>query len=124
MATIILLMIFLKIFFYCRTVPYVLSPASRAARTSQSMSAVRTKLAANDIWKMAASDAVVINLDLEDSMPLRDKDVARRNIITAPPELELGKKRCQQESMGWKRPVGTTLFWICWRKAVQGLIRS
>ena len=42
--------------------------------------------------KMAASDADVINLDLEDSVAPSDKDSARENIIKAISEIDWGKK--------------------------------
>ncbi len=42
--------------------------------------------------KMAASDADVINLDLEDSVAPTDKDVARANIIQAISEYDWGNK--------------------------------
>ncbi|SFJ84163.1 L-malyl-CoA/beta-methylmalyl-CoA lyase [Celeribacter neptunius] len=42
--------------------------------------------------KMAASDADVINLDLEDSVAPSDKDVARANIIEAINTIDWGKK--------------------------------
>src|SRR6188508_3262641 len=42
--------------------------------------------------KMAASDADVINLDLEDSVPPADKPAARANIIKAINEIDWGNK--------------------------------
>jgi malyl-CoA/(S)-citramalyl-CoA lyase len=41
---------------------------------------------------MAASDADVINLDLEDSVAPDDKDAARQNVITATHEIEWERK--------------------------------
>ncbi|OWU82087.1 L-malyl-CoA/beta-methylmalyl-CoA lyase [Phaeobacter sp. 22II1-1F12B] len=42
--------------------------------------------------KMAASDADVINLDLEDSVSPNDKDQARKNIIEAISDIDWGNK--------------------------------
>jgi len=42
--------------------------------------------------KMAASDADVINLDLEDSVAPDDKDIARRNIVQAIGDVDWGGK--------------------------------
>lgn len=42
--------------------------------------------------KMAASDADVVNLDLEDSVAPSDKDTARKNIIEATHDVDWGNK--------------------------------
>lgn len=42
--------------------------------------------------KMAASEADVINLDLEDSVAPADKDAARQNIIAATHDIDWGRK--------------------------------
>ena len=56
--------------------------------------------------KMAASEADVINLDLEDSVAPSDKDAARTNIIAATREIDWGKKRLSVRINGLDTP-----FW-------------
>ncbi|AYE87418.1 MULTISPECIES: L-malyl-CoA/beta-methylmalyl-CoA lyase [Sulfitobacter] len=54
--------------------------------------------------KMAASDADVINLDLEDSVAPSDKDSARENIIKAISEIDWGKKTLSVRINGLDTP--------------------
>ena len=54
--------------------------------------------------KMAASDADVINLDLEDSVAPADKDAARRNIIAATHEVDWGRKHLSVRINGLDTP--------------------
>ena len=54
--------------------------------------------------KMAASDADVINLDLEDSVAPSDKDSARANIIKAISEIDWGKKTLSVRINGLDTP--------------------
>ena len=54
--------------------------------------------------KMAASAADVINLDLEDSVALSDKDSARENIIQATHEVEWGTKTLSVRINGLDTP--------------------
>lgn len=56
--------------------------------------------------KMAASDADVINLDLEDSVAPSDKDTARANIIEAISSVDWGKKTLSVRINGLDTP-----FW-------------
>ncbi len=56
--------------------------------------------------KMAASEADVINLDLEDSVAPTDKDAARANIIKAIGEVDWGKKTLSVRINGLDTP-----FW-------------
>lgn len=56
--------------------------------------------------KMAASEADVINLDLEDSVAPTDKDAARTNIIKAIGEVDWGKKTLSVRINGLDTP-----FW-------------
>ncbi len=56
--------------------------------------------------KMAASDADVINLDLEDSVAPSDKDTARANVIAATHEVDWGKKHLSVRINGLDTP-----FW-------------
>ena len=56
--------------------------------------------------KMAASEADVINLDLEDSVAPDDKDEARRNIIQAIGDVDWGTKRLSVRINGLDTP-----FW-------------
>jgi malyl-CoA/(S)-citramalyl-CoA lyase len=56
--------------------------------------------------KMAASDADVINLDLEDSVAPSDKDSARTNIIAATHEIDWRKKHLSVRINGLDTP-----FW-------------
>ncbi len=56
--------------------------------------------------KMAASEADVINLDLEDSVAPSDKDAARTNIIAATRQIDWGKKRLSVRINGLDTP-----FW-------------
>lgn len=44
------------------------------------------------LGKMAASDADVVNLDLEDSVAPSDKDAARSNVVKALGEIDWGRK--------------------------------
>ncbi len=64
------------------------TPAARPNRCQLFGPGSRTALFA----KMAASDADVINLDLEDSVAPSDKDSARANIIAATHEVDWGSK--------------------------------
>ncbi|EDQ06067.1 L-malyl-CoA/beta-methylmalyl-CoA lyase [Sulfitobacter indolifex] len=54
--------------------------------------------------KMAASDADVINLDLEDSVAPSDKDSARENIIKAISEIDWGNKTLSVRINGLDTP--------------------
>ena len=54
--------------------------------------------------KMAASDADVINLDLEDSVAPSDKDSARANIIKAISEIDWGNKTLSVRINGLDTP--------------------
>jgi len=54
--------------------------------------------------KMAASDADVINLDLEDSVAPSDKDSARENIIRAISEIDWGNKTLSVRINGLDTP--------------------
>jgi malyl-CoA/(S)-citramalyl-CoA lyase len=54
--------------------------------------------------KMAASDADVINLDLEDSVASTDKDQARANIIAAVSEVDWGRKTLSVRINGLDTP--------------------
>ncbi|MFN3954531.1 MAG: L-malyl-CoA/beta-methylmalyl-CoA lyase [Pararhodobacter sp.] len=54
--------------------------------------------------KMAASDADVINLDLEDSVAPSDKDQARRNIIAATHEIDWDNKHLSVRINGLDTP--------------------
>lgn len=54
--------------------------------------------------KMAASEADVINLDLEDSVAPSDKDSARANIIKAISEIDWGKKTLSVRINGLDTP--------------------
>lgn len=54
--------------------------------------------------KMAASDADVINLDLEDSVAPSDKDQARENIIAAINEVDWGSKHLSVRINGLDTP--------------------
>lgn len=54
--------------------------------------------------KMAASDADVINLDLEDSVAPADKPEARRNIIQAIGDIDWGKKHLSVRINGLDTP--------------------
>ncbi|WP_112320503.1 L-malyl-CoA/beta-methylmalyl-CoA lyase [Oceanibium sediminis] len=54
--------------------------------------------------KMAASDADVINLDLEDSVAPADKAEARANVITALKEVDWGRKRVSVRINGLDTP--------------------
>ncbi|MEM9584508.1 MAG: L-malyl-CoA/beta-methylmalyl-CoA lyase [Pseudomonadota bacterium] len=54
--------------------------------------------------KMAASDADVINLDLEDSVAPSDKDQARRNIIEAIRDVDWGNKHLSVRINGLDTP--------------------
>jgi len=56
--------------------------------------------------KMAASDADVINLDLEDSVAPNDKPEARKNIIAAISDVDWGNKRLSVRINGLDTP-----FW-------------
>jgi malyl-CoA/(S)-citramalyl-CoA lyase len=56
--------------------------------------------------KMAASDADVINLDLEDSVAPADKPAARANIVRAIDEIDWGKKTLSVRINGLDTP-----FW-------------
>ncbi|MGY6706146.1 L-malyl-CoA/beta-methylmalyl-CoA lyase [Roseinatronobacter sp.] len=56
--------------------------------------------------KMAASDADVINLDLEDSVAPTDKDAARANIIAATHDVDWGNKYLSVRINGLDTP-----FW-------------
>ncbi len=56
--------------------------------------------------KMAASEADVINLDLEDSVAPSDKDTARANVIAATHEVDWGKKHLSVRINGLDTP-----FW-------------
>ncbi len=56
--------------------------------------------------KMAASAADVINLDLEDSVALSDKDSARANVIAATQEVDWGTKTLSVRINGLDSP-----FW-------------
>ena len=64
------------------------TPAARPNRCQLFGPGSRTALFA----KMAASDADVINLDLEDSVAPSDKDSARANIIAATHDVDWGSK--------------------------------
>lgn len=54
--------------------------------------------------KMAASDADVINLDLEDSVAPSDKDSARENVIKAISEIDWGNKTLSVRINGLDTP--------------------
>ncbi|MFP7571871.1 L-malyl-CoA/beta-methylmalyl-CoA lyase [Marivita sp. S2033] len=54
--------------------------------------------------KMAASDADVINLDLEDSVAPTDKDIARANVIEAINSVDWGKKTLSVRINGLDTP--------------------
>lgn len=54
--------------------------------------------------KMAASEADVINLDLEDSVAPSDKDAARANVIAAINSIEWGKKTLSVRINGLDTP--------------------
>ncbi|MBD3679088.1 MAG: CoA ester lyase [Rhodobacteraceae bacterium] len=54
--------------------------------------------------KMAASDADVINLDLEDSVAPDDKDAARQNIIQAIGDIDWGQKTLSVRINGLDTP--------------------
>ncbi|MEX5727842.1 malyl-CoA/(S)-citramalyl-CoA lyase [Rhodovulum iodosum] len=54
--------------------------------------------------KMAASEADVINLDLEDSVAPDDKDSARRNVIEAIGDIDWGKKHLSVRINGLDTP--------------------
>lgn len=54
--------------------------------------------------KMAASDADVINLDLEDSVAPDDKDTARKNIIAAIGDVDWGTKHISVRINGLDTP--------------------
>jgi malyl-CoA/(S)-citramalyl-CoA lyase len=54
--------------------------------------------------KMAASDADVINLDLEDSVAPSDKDAARANIINATHDIDWGNKTLSVRINGLDSP--------------------
>lgn len=56
--------------------------------------------------KMAASDADVINLDLEDSVSPSDKDNARKNVIEAINDIDWGTKTLSVRINGLDTP-----FW-------------
>lgn len=56
--------------------------------------------------KMAASEADVINLDLEDSVSPDDKDMARRNVIEAIGDIDWGRKTLSVRINGLDTP-----FW-------------
>ncbi len=56
--------------------------------------------------KMAASEADVINLDLEDSVAPSDKDTARENVITATHDIDWGRKTLSVRINGLDTP-----FW-------------
>jgi len=56
--------------------------------------------------KMAASEADVINLDLEDSVAPSDKDQARANVIAATRDVDWGRKRLSVRINGLDTP-----FW-------------
>ncbi|MBD3664771.1 L-malyl-CoA/beta-methylmalyl-CoA lyase [Sulfitobacter aestuariivivens] len=64
------------------------APVARPNRCQLFGPGSNTKLFA----KMAASDADVINLDLEDSVAPTDKDAARANVITAISDVDWGSK--------------------------------
>ena len=54
--------------------------------------------------KMAASEADVINLDLEDSVSPSDKDAARANVIEAINKVDWGKKTLSVRINGLDTP--------------------
>jgi malyl-CoA/(S)-citramalyl-CoA lyase len=54
--------------------------------------------------KMAASDADVINLDLEDSVAPGDKDAARANVIAATHDVDWGRKHLSVRINGLDTP--------------------
>lgn len=54
--------------------------------------------------KMAASEADVINLDLEDSVAPSDKDAARANVIAASHEVDWGRKTLSVRINGLDTP--------------------
>ncbi|MBT8418184.1 MAG: L-malyl-CoA/beta-methylmalyl-CoA lyase [Silicimonas sp.] len=54
--------------------------------------------------KMAASDADVINLDLEDSVAPADKDEARKNVIAATHDIDWGSKHLSVRINGLDTP--------------------
>ncbi len=54
--------------------------------------------------KMAASDADVVNLDLEDSVAPSDKETARRNVIQAISDIDWGRKTLSVRINGLDTP--------------------
>ncbi|WP_296475003.1 L-malyl-CoA/beta-methylmalyl-CoA lyase [Roseinatronobacter sp.] len=89
------------------------TPAARPNRCQLFGPGSRTALFA----KMAASDADVINLDLEDSVAPSDKDSARANIIAATHDVDWGSKYLSVRINGLDTP-----FW--YRDVVELLEQS
>ena len=76
------------------------APAARPNRCQLFGPGSNTKLFA----KMAASDADVINLDLEDSVAPTDKDSARANVIAAIKDIDWGTKTLSVRINGLDTP--------------------